>query len=201
MFKFMCDFFFCIFVKKSTASPSIPLSRLEILESHFDETLLQLGGQITKGPFYVLFHFREYKSVLRELDICRVLVDEELAFLSQNPASLPDSGFNWGFMLGTITVLLLLLSFLISCTLPGSFVPVAAKASQISTALVVYVSTAGTPASGQAQLLGLLKFLELAIQSCDWGLALFYANQIIRILTRLDVDPVSLSSASGLLGN
>ena len=96
---------------------------------------------------------------------------------------------------------LLLISELVSCTLPGAFVSLAAKASQISTALVVYVSNASAPALAQVQLLGLLKFLEIVIQSCDWGLALFYTNQIIRVLTRLDVDPVSFSSVSGLLGN
>ena len=75
------------------------------------------------------------------------------------------------------------------------------QATKISTALVVYVSTSGAPASTQSQLLGLLKFLETAIQSCDWGLALFYTHQIMRVLTRLDVDPVAVSSVGGLLGN
>ena len=86
--------FFSIFVKKSTAGSSSPLSRLEILESYFDQNLLELGAQISKGPMHVLFHCKEYYSLLRELDYCRVLVDGELAFLSQNPAPLPDYAFN-----------------------------------------------------------------------------------------------------------
>ena len=79
--------------------------------------------------------------------------------------------------------------------------PAAAKAINISAALVVYTSTCGAQASEQAQLLGLLQFLQQAIQSSNWGLVSFYCNQILHILNRLDVDPVAVSSISGPLGN
>lgn len=195
MFKYMSDFFFSIFVKKSTVSSSIPLSRLEILESGFDQTLLELGALISKGPLYVLFHFQEYKSLLTQLECCEILIAKEELFLLGNPTVNPAITFNWAFFLGVVTVLLFILIGLSCCSMPGLLLPAAAKATNLSTALVIYSGGFGHADSQFQQVTGLLALLQQAIASQNWLLAVFYSRRII-VLAESMVEPTTMEATS-----
>ena len=117
-----------------------------------------------------------------------------VGFYSTKSGSCPQlKVYSWA-----ITILLFLLIGLLSCTLPGTFVPVVAKPLKFRRLSSFIFRHAGAPASEQAQLLVLLQFLQQAIQSSNWGLVSFYCNQI---LNRLGLALVAVSSVSGLLGN